>query len=65
MILHHASGLHQIIGTLSELGVAPVSLPSDLRNMSELDGADATLGRIEPRYVLYREVVPPIAAYML
>jgi hypothetical protein len=52
LIIRHPSGLRRICGT-----VQPGLTPSDLRSLPEVVSGEATLERVEKRYVMYRERV--------
>lgn len=53
LVLLHKSGLRRIIGT-----VEGTITPSELRSLPEVESGECELAKVEPRYVLYREIKP-------
>jgi uncharacterized membrane protein len=59
IVICHTTGLRRIVGVISG-SVAPANLPKELAGMvgGDMGSNQATLGAVEKRYVVYREVVP-------
>jgi hypothetical protein len=52
LVIRYTTGLRRICGT-----VQPGLTPSDLRSLPEVVSGEATLERVDKRYVMYRERV--------
>ena len=57
IVVCHSGGMRRIIGVIAGT-VAPAHLPQALSGMVGHDMAVCALSKVEPRYVMYREVVP-------
>ena len=59
IVICYIGGMRRIVGIIAGT-VAPANLPKELAGMvgGDMGTNHAVLGAVEPRYVMYREVVP-------